>query len=391
MMRKLTLRDLSLRGKRVLMRVDFNVPLENGKIADDSRIRAALPSIEYILKQGASLILMSHLGRPKGIPDPAFSLAPCGKRLSEFLQCPIEMAADCVGSAVEKLAAGLNQGEILLLENLRFHVGEENPEKEPGFAAELAELGDCYVNDAFGTAHRAHASTATIASYFPGKAAMGFLMEKEIQELTPLLEKPARPFYAIVGGAKISSKIGVIKRLLELVDKLFIGGGMTFTFLKARGIPIGDSISEDSSTIRGLDQTKLCFPIDLIIADAFSNDAKSKIISVREGISAGWQGMDIGPQTVLTWSKEFKMAATVFWNGPLGVFEMPHFASGTRGIAECLAKTNAKTIVGGGDSVAAIQQMGLGNQFAHLSTGGGASLEFLEFGHLPGIDALSNK
>lgn len=388
-MAKLSLKDLSLKGKRVLMRVDFNVPMEKGKITDDSRIVAALPSIKYVLNHGASLILMSHLGRPKG-KYPQASLAPCAKRLSQLLGKPVAIAPDCIGPAVETMAGQLQPGQVLLLENLRFHKGEEAPEKDPGFVAALAKLGDCYVNDAFGTAHRAHASTAAIAKYFPGKSAMGFLMEKEVEELAPLLQKPARPFFAIIGGAKISSKIGVIKKLLDLVDALFIGGGMFYTFLKAQGKGVGDSMCEDPDTVRSLPTAKLRFPIDLVIAKNYSNEAESKIVLAKEGIPAGWQGMDIGPQTIAAWAKELQKSATVFWNGPVGVFEMSHFSKGTKGIAEALAHSKAKTIVGGGDSVAAIQQMGLGNQFAHLSTGGGASLEFLEFGHLPGIDALSD-
>lgn len=386
----MTLRDLSLRGKRVLMRVDFNVPFEKGKITDDSRMVAALPSIEYSLNQGASVILMSHLGRPQG-KDPNLSLAPCAEKLSQLLHKPVAMAPDCIGPAVEKMATKMESGQILLLENLRFHTGEEAPEKDPKFVAALAKLGDCYVNDAFGTAHRAHASTTAIAHFFPGKSAMGCLMEKEIEALSPLFEKPAKPFYAILGGAKVASKIGIIKTLLEKVDTLFIGGGMVYTFLKAQGIEIGDSLCESPALTREIPLAKLCFPVDLVIANAFSNDAKIKIIQANQGIPPGWQGMDIGLQTVAVWSKILKNGSTVFWNGPLGVFEMPNFAKGSRGIAEGLAHSKAKVIVGGGDSVAAIQQMGLGHQFAHLSTGGGASLEFLEFGHLPGIDILSDK
>lgn len=389
----MTLQDLSLKDKRVLMRVDFNVPIEKGKITDDSRIVASLPSIEYVLKQGGSLILMSHLGRPKK-PDRELSLAPCAKRLSGLLKKPVEMAKDCVGPEVERRVDALEPGQILLLENLRFHKGEEEPEKDPAFVAKLAELGDCYVNDAFGTAHRAHASTAAIARYFPGKSAMGFLMEKEIDELSPLLEKPERPFYAIIGGAKISTKVGVIQKLMDLVDELYIGGAMTYTFLKAQGIPIGDSICEETKLAQKIlrkDPKKLHFPTDLVIAKAFSNDAEKQIVNVKAGIPAGWQGMDIGPETIALWSKELKTASTIFWNGPLGVFEMPHFAEGTRAIAEVLAKAKAKVVVGGGETVAAVQQMGYGKKMAHLSTGGGASLEFLEFGHLPGLDALSDK
>lgn len=390
-MDKLTLKDLQLHGKRVLMRVDFNVPLENGKISDDSRIVASLPSIQYILQQGASLILMSHLGRPDGKPKAEFSLKPCAKRLSELLKKPVQMAPDCIGTKTEQMASLLQPGEVLLLENLRFHEGEEHPEKESNFTENLAKLGDIYVNDAFGTAHRAHASTALIAKFFPHKAAMGFLMEKEIRALTPLIKHPAKPFHAIIGGAKISTKIGVIKSMLEKVDELFIGGAMAYTFFKAKGISIGDSPSEDPKLIQDLNSAKMHFPIDLVIADSFSNDGKRKVIDVQAGIPAGWQGMDIGPKTIELWTRNLRKAATVFWNGPLGVFEMSHFAEGTRKIALSLAEGNGKVIVGGGDSIAAIQQMGLAQKFAHLSTGGGASLEFLEFGHLPGIEALSSK
>lgn len=394
-MRKLSLKDLNLKGKRVLMRVDFNVPLDKmGAITDDSRIRAAIPSIEYILNHGASLILMSHLGRPKAMPDPQFSLAPCATRLSELLQRPVNMAPDCIGPVVKKMASQLKPGQILMLENVRFHPGEEEPEKDPEFAESLAELGDLFVNDAFGTAHRAHASTALIAKYFPESAAAGFLMEQEIAHLEPLLKHPAHPFYAIIGGAKVSTKAGVIHNLLKRVDALFLGGGMTYTFLKAKGISIGESLLEENEVETAKEilaqETRIYLPTDLVIAKDFENDAERKIIPAREGIPDGWRGMDIGPETILEWSSILQKGATVFWNGPLGVFEMPHFAVGTRGIAETLAASKAQTIVGGGDSVAAIQQMGLATRFSHLSTGGGASLEYLEYGHLPGIDALTN-
>jgi phosphoglycerate kinase len=292
------------------------------------------------------------------------------------------------------MAKTLKSGQILLLENVRFHAAEEEPETDPSFTKQLAELGDIYINDAFATAHRAHASTALIAKYFPGKAAAGFLMENEINHLSPLLENPKRPFYAIIGGSKVSTKAGFIQNLLKRVDALFIGGGMTFTFLKAQGIEIGQSLFEESEVKTAKEILKhsssIHLPSDLVIADAFSNDATRKTIPIQEGIPAGWQGMDIGPKTVQDWSKLLQKAATVFWNGPLGVYEMSHFSQGTYDIAKTLASMPAQTIVGGGDSVAAIQQMGLGDQFSHLSTGGGASLEFLEFGHLPGIDALSN-
>jgi len=394
-MNKLTLTDLSLEGKQVLMRVDFNVPLnKDGTISDDTRIRASLPSIAYILNHGASLILMSHLGRPKGV-DPKLSLAPCAKRLSELLGKPVALAPDCVGSEVEAMAKALKPGNILLLENVRFHAAEEEPEKDPSFVQALAELGDVYVNDAFGTAHRAHASTALIAKCFPKKAAAGFLMEKEIEALAPLVNLPERPFYAIIGGAKVSTKIGLIQNLLKFVDGLFLGGGMVFTFLKAQGIEIGNSLYEEEyvQTAKAIlkNSRKLHFPSDLVIADSFSNEAKRRTIRFSEPIPEGWQGLDIGAETVKEWTSSLTNAATVFWNGPMGVFEMPHFAVGTREIAKVLATTNAKVIVGGGDSVAAIEQAGLADRFYHLSTGGGAAIEFLEFGHLPGIDALSEK
>lgn len=390
-MGKLTLKDLPLDTKKVLLRVDFNVPMKDGKIDDDSRIKAAMPTIQYILDHNGSLIIMSHLGRPAQKPDPKFSLAPVAKRLSELLNKPVTMAKDCIGEEAEQLAGNLKPGEILFLENVRFHPGEEKPEQDPSFAKQLANLGNCYVNDAFGTAHRAHSSTATIASFFPKASAMGFLMEKEIEELSPLIKNPKSPFYALIGGAKVSSKIGVIQELLEKVDRLFIGGGMIYTFLKADGIQIGNSLFESPETVKNVPRSKLIFPTDLVIADALSNDANQQVTLAKDGIPDGWQGVDIGPETIKNWSNQLQNAATVFWNGPLGIFEMPNFAKGTKAIAECLANLNAKKIVGGGDSVSAIEHLGLANQFSHLSTGGGASLEFLQFGHLPGIDALSNK
>ena len=399
-MEKLTLCDLPIKHRKVLMRVDFNVPLNSkGEIADDSRIRASLPSIQYVIDHEGTVILMSHLGRPDGKENPKFSLAPCAMRLSKLLKKPVLMAPDCIGPEVERMVSQLKSGEILLLENLRFHPGEEKPDLDPTFTPSLAKLGDLYVNDAFGTAHRSHASTALIAQFFPHKAAAGFLMEREIKALNPLLTNPKRPFYAIIGGSKVSSKAGVIQNLIPRIDGLFIGGAMAYTFLKTKGISIGSSIYEEDESraaahiLELMAQKKIpCYlPIDLMAAKTFDNDSLSRVVTIEEGIPDGWQGMGIGPKTVELWSSLLKGAATVFWNGPLSVFEMPNFAKSTFAIAEMLAHSTATVVVGGGDSVAAIHQMGLSKQFAHLSTGGGASLEFLEFGHLPGIDALSNK
>ncbi len=393
-MAKLKLADLPIEGKRVLMRVDFNVPLRSdGSIADDSRIRAALPSIRNILERHPSvLILMSHLGRPQGTPNQKESLAPCARRLSELLGTPVALAPDSVGPAVEALASHATSGSVLLLENLRFHPGEEDSEKEPDFVEKLARLGDVYVNDAFGTAHRAHASTALIASRFPGKAAMGLLIEKELSFLGPLLENPKRPFHAIIGGAKVSSKAGVLKNLLSRIDALYIGGGMAFPFFKAKGISIGSSLCDPAdipvAKVILEEAEKYSLPIYLPIDIAASNKGKYSLFS--DSVPEGWIGMDIGPETVEAWEEKLAGAATVFWNGPVGVFEKPPFHSGTRDLATFLAMLRGKVIVGGGDSISAIQGLGLGDRFAHLSTGGGASLEFLEFGRLPGIDALSN-
>ena len=398
-MQKLRLQDLDLEGKKVLMRVDFNVPLnKDGSISDDTRLRESLPSIQHILKSGGSAILMSHLGRPKNGPDPQLSLAPCAKALSKLLETPVLMANDCIGEKVEKMARELKTGQVLLLENLRFYPAEEKPELDPTFAKKLAHLGDVYVNDAFGTAHRSHSSTAKIAEYFPGKAAAGFLMQKEINFLGGLLH-PKHPFYTIIGGAKISTKMGVLKSLVSKADGIFIGGGMSYTFYKAQGYSIGNSIHEDDQISVAKEFLKNCaekkvscwLPTDLVIADAFREDAHSKIVQAADGIPQGWQGMDIGPQTIVSWKTALQKAATVFWNGPLGVFEFPKFAKGTDQIAQTLAALKATTVVGGGDSVAAINRLGLASKFTHVSTGGGASLEYIEFGHLPGIDALSDK
>jgi phosphoglycerate kinase len=391
------LQDLEVKDKRVLMRVDFNVPMDaSGKITDDTRIKEALPSIRYILDHGGSVVLMSHLGRPKGKIDLTFSLKPVAVRLSELLHQPVLFAQDCINDATQKLSKDLKKGEILLLENLRFYPAEENPEIDPTFAQRLAKLGDFYVNDAFGAAHREHSSTATITRYFSGKSAAGLLMQKELNFLNQLVHNPKHPFYAIIGGSKISSKIGVLKSLLSKVDTIFIGGGMAFTFFKAQGIPIGNSIFEEKSLSTAKEFLESCaknkitifLPEDLVIADAFKENANTKIIATKEGIPSGWQGMDIGPQTREKWALELKNGALVFWNGPLGVFEFPPFALGTNAIAKALASYNTLRIIGGGETVSAINALGISNKFSHVSTGGGASLEFLEFGELPGINAL---
>ncbi len=390
-MNKKTIRDVELKGKRVLMRVDFNVPLKNGQITDDTRIQAALPTIQYVLDHGASVVLMSHLGRPKGGPEPEFSLKPAAVRLGELLGKPVQMAPDCIGPAVEKMAAALKPGDVLLLENTRFHKGEEK--NDPAMAEQLARLGDLFVNDAFGSAHRAHASTEGITHHLPSVA--GLLMEKEIEFLGNAVQNPKRPYVAIIGGAKISDKIGVIRNLLGLVDWLLIGGGMANTFLAAKGYEMGNSLVEPDSldVARELMQVggaKLVLPVDGVVADAFSADARSKIVRADQ-VQAGWRMLDIGPETVKLFGAKIKGAKTVVWNGPMGVFEFAPFAKGTTAIAEMLAKSGAITVIGGGDSIAAIQQAGLADQMTHISTGGGASLEMLEGRVLPGLAALNDK
>lgn len=390
----MNIQDLPISGKKVLIRVDFNVPFDKqGAITDDTRIREALPTIQYILDKGGSVILMSHLGRPDGKKDPKFTLKPCAERLSQLLGKEVKMAPDCVGDEVEKLVKGLKPKEVLVLENLRFYPAEEKPEKDPEFAKKLAKLADFYVNDAFGTAHRAHSSTATIAQYFKGKRAAGFLLQKEIDFLGSHFAKPEHPFYAVIGGAKVSTKLGVLKSLLSKVDALFIGGGMAYTFMKAQGLSIGDSLCEDNLLEEARQFLKdakkpIYLPKDIVIAKEFSNDSEQKVVETSKGIPDGWQGMNIGPATSKLWKEELQKAKMVFWNGPLGVFEFPNFAKGTRDMAETLANLDAVTIAGGGDSVAAINQVGLAEKFSHISTGGGACLEYIEFGHLPGIDAL---
>ncbi len=397
-MNKKTIRDIDLAGKRVLVRVDFNVPLDSQQhITDDTRIRAALPTIRYVLDQGASVILMSHLGRPDGKVVNTLSLAPVARHLSELLGRPVEMAKDCIGPEIEALAKSLQPGQVLLLENLRFHKEEEK--NNPDFARQLAMLGEMYVNDAFGTAHRAHASTEGVTHYLPGVA--GFLMEKEINFLGLALEHPQRPFVAIVGGAKVSDKIVVLDRLISMVDALLIGGGMANTFLKAQGLEIGDSLFEESKLdaarelIARARQRKLKFllPTDVVIADAFAADANYKVVPQNQ-VPDGWRIMDIGPKAVEAFNHVLADAQTIIWNGTLGVAEMPAFAKGTNAIIEILAnrtRAGATTIIGGGDSAAAVEEAGAAEKMTHVSTGGGASLEFLEGRVLPGVAALQDK
>ncbi len=400
MMNKFSIQDLQLKDQQVLMRVDFNVPLtREGAIADDSRIKAALTSIQYVVNQGGSLVLMSHLGRPKGKKEARLSLQPIAKRLEELLEMPVLFAEDCIGPKVEAMAENLQPKEILLLENLRFYEAEKCPEKDPSFAEKLAKLGDVYINEAFGTSHRKHTSTYEVAKQFNGKSATGFLVEKEIAFLGNVFERPKRPFFAIIGGAKISSKLGLIRNLIEKVDGLFIGGGMSYTLLKANGQKVGDSIVEDSeienakeiSKISSSKAVKLWLPSDIVIAESLSNEAETQIINGKDAIPDGWQGVSVGPKTCADWKEALQNAQTIFWNGPLGAFEYPQFADSTYEMAQFLAQSIATTIVGGGDSVSAIQQLGLLPQFTHVSTGGGASLEFIEFGHLPCVDILTDR
>ncbi len=395
---KLTVEDLQPAGKRVLVRVDFNVPLDgNLKITDDTRIRESLRTIQFLSGKGARVVLCSHLGRPKGM-DEKLRLKPVADRLAELLQKPVRSLRECVGPEVEKEVSGLRDGEVLLLENLRFHAEEEK--NDPGFAKQLAALADLYVNDAFGTAHRAHASTEGVTR-FVAQSAAGFLLMKEIQYLGGALSNPQRPFVAIVGGSKISSKIDVIKSLMKVVDVLIIGGGMAYTFLKARKLEIGKSLVELDKVDLARDlmgesldlDVPLLLPIDHVIADKFDAKANVRIVP-RGGIPPEWEGMDAGPQTIEKYSTFLRTAKTIFWNGPVGVFEMEPFAKGTFAIAKLLAEASEKgavTIVGGGDSVAAVTQMGLASKMSHISTGGGASLEFMEGKQLPGIVALTDK
>lgn len=422
-MNKKTVRDVDLRGKRVLMRVDFNVPLKDGVIQDDIRVRAALPTIQYVLEQKPRyLVLMSHLGDPKkdiqkakekaekdGKPfdeqkfiEGKLKMKPVVARLSELLGKPVKLAPAALGSETKAMVSSLAEGEILMLENTRFHKEETSKDaaEREAMAKQLAEYADVYVNDAFGTAHRAHASTETVAKFVP-VAVAGFLMEKELEYLSKATENPVKPYVAIIGGAKISGKIDVIKNLMQKVDALLIGGGMMFTFFKAQGYEIGKSLLEEDKIAEAksiLEEAKarnikLLLPVDCVVADQFDNNANTKIVKVTE-IPAGWAGLDIGPETIQLYSNEIAAAKTVVWNGPMGVFEMPNFAKGTVAIAKALAevtKKGATTIVGGGDSASAIAQAGLEKEVSHVSTGGGASLEFLEGKVLPGVAALNEK
>ena len=392
---KMTIEDVQVKGKKVLVRCDFNVPLDADKnITDETRINAALPTIKYLLDNGAAVILCSHLGRPKGEFNMKYSLAPVAKRLSEKLGFEVKLAEDVIGPSAKKLAAEVKPGQAVLLENVRFHAEEEK--NDPAFAKELASMADLYVSDAFGTVHRAHASTAGVADYLPAVA--GYLIGKELTFLGNAVENPVRPFVAILGGAKVKDKIGVITNLLEKVDTLIIGGGMAYTFSKAMGGEIGNSLLDAERIDLAKDMmkaaeekgVKFLLPVDTVIANDFDNPTEIKVVDAGK-IPEGWQGLDIGPKTIELFSDAVKSAKTVVWNGPMGVFEKPEFAKGTLAIATAMAESDATTIIGGGDSAAAVTQMGLAPKMSHISTGGGASLEFLEGKVLPGVACLKDK
>ncbi len=391
MFNKKTIEDIDVTGKRVLVRVDFNVPIRDGKVGDDTRIQAALPTLHYLLNHQATLILCSHLGRPKGEVKREFSLKPVADHLSMVLGQPVKFVEDCIGPVAEQAVKELSPGDVLLLENTRFHAGEKK--NDPAMAKQLAGLADLYVNDAFGSAHRAHASTEGVAHYLPSVA--GYLMEKEIIYLGQAIANPARPFIVILGGAKISDKIGVIHNLLDKADQVMIGGGMANTFFKAQGYPVGDSLVEDDSLDIARELIKLAdhrlrLPVDVVIGDKFEADAERVVMSMGP-IPDGWRILDIGPETVKTFGKPISEAGTIAWNGPMGVFEFPRFAEGTIGLAKAIARSNATSIIGGGDSVAAVKNAGLADKITHISTGGGASLEMLEGKVLPGMAALEDR
>ena len=391
MFNKKMLTDLDVKGKKVLVRVDFNVPIKEGKVGDDTRIKAALPTINYLLEQGAAVILCSHLGRPKGEVKPEFSLKPVAAYLGTLIEAPVSFAEDCVGEKAETAAAALQPGQVLVLENTRFHAGEKK--NDPEIAKQLASLAEVFINDAFGTAHRAHASNTGVTEYLPSAA--GFLLEKEIKYLGNTIANPERPFVAILGGAKVSDKIGVIENLLDKADQILIGGGMANTFFKAQGYDMADSLVEEDAveTAKALldkAEGKLVLPVDVVIANAFDANADSRTMDVGD-VPAGWRILDIGPKTVAAFDDVISKAGTVVWNGPMGVFEFDKFAKGTFEIAEALAKSDAISIVGGGDSASAINKSGLADKITHISTGGGASLEMLEGKELPGLAALDEK
>ncbi len=395
MLNKKSIQDIDVKGKKVLVRVDFNVPIdENGSITDDRRIREALPTIKYLREHNAKVILMSHLGRPKGKFNMKYSLKPVAERLSERLETDVRLAEDVIGDKVQEMVSALKEGDVMLLENVRFYEEEEKNDKE--FSKKLAALGDIYVNDAFGTAHRAHATTAGVADYLP--SAIGFLIKKELDIMGKALTEPERPFVAILGGAKVSDKIGVIENLLDKVDALLIGGGMAFTFYKAKDYETGKSILEVDKVVLAGEilrkaeekHVKLMLPADIVVAPEFNNDAPRKTVSA-DMMPEDQMGLDIGENTREVFADIVKSAKTVVWNGPMGVFEMPNFAKGTFALAQALSECKGTTIVGGGDSAAAVEQLGFADKITHISTGGGASLEFLEGKVLPGIDVIENK
>lgn len=394
MNQKQTMKDVSLQGKRVFCRVDFNVPMEDGAITDDTRIRAALPTINYLIEQGAKVILASHMGRPKGEVKEELRLTKVGEHLSKVLNKQVKKLDESIGSSVEQAVSQMNNGDVLLLENVRFHSGEEKNDVE--LAKAFASLADVYVNDAFGAAHRAHATTEGIAKLLP--AVSGLLMEKELDVLGKALSNPERPFTAIIGGAKVKDKIGVIDHLLDKVDNILIGGGLSYTFSKAQGHDIGKSLVEEDkielaqSFIEKAKEKGVAFylPIDAVVADAFSKDANTKVVDIDQ-IPSDWMGLDIGPKTAALYSDVIKDSKLIIWNGPMGVFEMDAFAEGTKGVANAMADTAGYTIIGGGDSAAAVEKFEVADKMDHISTGGGASLEFMEGKDLPGVSALNDK
>ncbi|WP_172373004.1 phosphoglycerate kinase [Sporosarcina jiandibaonis] len=390
---KKTMKDIELEGQRVFCRVDFNVPMEDGNVTDDTRIRAAIPTIKYLTDQGAKVILASHLGRPKGEVNEEMRLTEAGKKLAELINQPVKKLDESIGADVENAISKMGNGDIILLENVRFHAGEEK--NDPELAKEFAKLADVFVNDAFGAAHRAHASTAGIAEHLP--AVSGLLLDKELDVLGKALSNPERPFTAIIGGAKVKDKIGVIDHLLDIVDNLIIGGGLSYTFLKAQGYEIGKSLLEEDKMDLALsfmkkaedNGVKLYLPIDVVVADDFSVDANTKVVELN-AIPEDWEGLDIGPKTADLYADVIANSKLIIWNGPMGVFELKPFENGTKRVAEAMADTNGYTVIGGGDSAAAVEKFNVGEKMDHISTGGGASLEFMEGKELPGVTALDD-